>query len=472
MSERTRFAPSPTGSLHVGGARTALFNYLVARQSGGAFVLRVEDTDTERNRPESEAAAIDDLKWLGISWDEGPDTGGPFGPYRQSERLSLYRAHAERLREAGSAYEDEGALRFRIPPGTTVVDDVVKGRVSFENATFPDPVILKSSGGPTYNFAAAVDDALMEITLVIRGDEHLPNTPVQMLIMRALGLKVPRYAHVPLILNEQHQKLSKRHDTVGIEEFRAQGIQPAAMIDHLALLGWSAPDGREEFTLDELTRSFALERVHKGGAVFNEARLRAFNQRALRKLPREKMSELLAAAMQGWGFLEDPVPDAARRWIETFLDAYGEELQTIAQARPIVAALRAEAVTIPALELERLRSREVLFFLDAVGQYVDSQPELRGLPVTQDIPAIAQEFGIEKKDAYHATRMALTGEAKGAPLALLFPLLGHDRILMRIGAVSGHILHGGRGLEPIAHGPDGKPFSPIRGTKPEENTPA
>ena len=432
VGERLRFAPSPTGSLHVGGARTALFNYLIARKTGGQFVLRIEDTDETRNRAETEGLVIDALRWVGITWDEGPDVGGKLGPYRQSERSELYRAHAARLREAGLAYEDEGALRFRIPSGTTVVDDLVKGRISFENATLADPVIVKSNGGPTYNFAAAIDDALMQITIVLRGDEHLPNTPVQLLLMQALELPLPRYAHVPLILNEQHQKLSKRHDTVSIEEFRMLGIQPEAMIDHLALLGWSAPDGREEFTLDELAQLFSLERVHKGGAVFNEARLLAFNHRALRKLPREKMNALLSDAMQRWGM------EASRGWIDTFLDAYGEELQTIEQARPLVAALHADAVALPAPELERLRRPETASYLRAVGAYVENKPELRGLPVSRDLPELAQQFGLPKKDAFHTVRIALTGEERGAPLVLLFPLLGRDRVKARLWAVGNH----------------------------------
>lgn len=417
--QRLRFAPSPTGSQHVGGARTALFNYLLARRTHGAFVLRVEDTDVERNRAGAEDALYDALRWLGLTWQEGPDAGGAFGPYRQSERTQLYREHANRLREMGSAYEDEGALRFRIPPGRTLVDDLVKGPVTFENATMPDPVILKSNGGPTYNFAAAIDDALMEITLVLRGDEHLPNTPVQLAIQSALGLRSPRYAHVPLILNEHHQKLSKRHDTVSIEEFRELGVLPEAMIDHLALLGWSAPDGREEFTLEQLATLFSLERIQKAGAIFNEARLLAFNARALRKLPRERKSAMIADALQRWGYAEPP------GWIAAFVDAYFDELQTIEQARPIVAALHADAVDVSGPERERLGAPAIRSFLERFAQR-GADPKL--------IPALAAEIGIEKKEAFHAVRVALTGQERGAPLAALLPLLGPERVAARLRA--------------------------------------
>ena len=421
VPQRLRFAPSPTGSLHVGGARTALFNYLLARKTHGAFVLRIEDTDVSRNRPETEDPLIDSLHWLGVTWDEGPDVGGKYGPYRQSERAEVYRSHAQRLVEAGRAYEHEGALRFRIPPGKTIVDDLVKGPVTFENATLPDPVIVKSSGGPTYNFAAAVDDALMEITIVLRGDEHLPNTPVQMAIVDALGLQAPRYAHVPLILNEHHQKLSKRHDTVSIEEFRELGILPEAMIDHLVLLGWSAPDGREEFTLNDLVRQFSLERVQKGGAIFNEQRLLAFNARTLRKLPREKKIALLRDAMERWGYRETP------DWIAAFAEAYGEELQTLEQARPLAAALHADTVQIPSDERDLLAQPAIRELLLAVGEKsVADGP--------RSIPELAARFGLDRKQAYHAVRIALTGEERGAPLALVFPLLGEGRIRARLAA--------------------------------------
>jgi len=418
VPQRLRFAPSPTGMLHVGGARTALFNYLLARRTNGAFIVRIEDTDASRNRPETEALLLDALRWLGLDWDEGPGFGGSHGPYRQSERLELYAAHAQRLRDLDRAYEDEGALRFRMPAGKTVVDDLVKGPVTFENATLPDPVILKSNGGPTYNFAAAVDDALMEITVVVRGDEHLPNTPVQMALQEALGLRAPRYAHVPLILNEQHQKLSKRHDTVSIEEFRELGVVPEAMIDHLALLGWSAPGGREEFTLSDLTQLFSLERVHKAGAIFNEGRLLAFNQRALRKLPRVKFAAMLSDAMRQWGYEQTP------EWLGLFIDAYGEELQTIAQARPFVTELCADAIVLPAEERALLAEADVRRLLAALAEEPDPK----------SIPRLAERFGVEKKRAYHAVRVALTGHEKGAPLALVFPLLGEARIRARIGA--------------------------------------
>ncbi|MDE2571297.1 MAG: glutamate--tRNA ligase, partial [bacterium] len=286
---RLRFAPSPTGSLHVGGARTALYNILLARRQGGTAVLRFEDTDETRSVPGSEEGLLADLAWLGLSFDEDPVRGGPYGPYRQSERLPIYADVAHRLTALGAAYrcycsaeeleaerqaqltagirapryggrcrtvsqEQRAAferagrpcvVRFAVSPGETVVRDLIHGEVRFDHQHIGDFVMLKSNGWPTYNLAAAIDDATMDITLVMRADEHLPNTPAQLMILAALGLRAPRYAHIPLILNAEHQKLSKRHNTVGVGEFRAQGFLPEALINYLAFLGWS-PEGERE----------------------------------------------------------------------------------------------------------------------------------------------------------------------------------------------------------------------------------
>jgi glutamyl/glutaminyl-tRNA synthetase len=463
---RLRFAPAPTGTLHPGAARTALFNWLLARNAGGRLILRIDDLDAADERRAGEEAVSRDLRWLGLNWDEGPDVGGSFAPYRQSERAALYREHVERLLASGASYERDGAAWVRVPPGTTIVHDLVKGDVVFEHDAIADFAVRKPDGVAAPILAAAVDDATMRIDLVLQSDEHLDGAARQILLARALGYQPPRFAHIGLILDAASHQPEKRHAGAGIDDFRRAGYLPAAIIEHLALLGWSPPDGREIFTLEELVGLFSLERVGVSASNFDVDRLRAFNARALRALPRERYHALLAERMQRARLLEDPIPDPAHRWIETFLDAYGGEVHTLGEALTEIAALRAEAATIPALELERLRNRQVLFFLDAVSQYVDDQPELRGLPLANDLPQIAGEFGITRKDAFEAVRMALTGTHDGPPLALLFPLLGHDRIMMRIGAVNSHILHG-RGLEPIKYGPGGVPFETIQPQAPQ-----
>jgi glutamyl/glutaminyl-tRNA synthetase len=464
-SLRVRFAPAGASPLHAASARVALFNWVLARQTGGSFVVRIEDADASAADAGGEAAILRDLRWLGLDWDEGPDAGGSDGPYRRSERAAIHREHVDRLLARAHAYERDGAVWFGMPPGTTVVHDLIKGDVAFDNAAIADFAIRKSDGSATANLATAVDDATMRIGLVLRGDEHLDTTPRQIALMRALGYEPPRYAHLGALLDTGKHAVAKRGDAPPIESLRRTGYLPQAVIEHLALLGWSPPDGRETFALADLVESFSLDRVGHSPSVDDPERLRAFNARALRALSRERFHALIAELMQRHRLLEDPIPDAAHRWIETFLDAFGADVHTLGEALEHIAELREESVTIPALELERLRNRQVLFFLDAVSQYVDDQPELRGLPLAQDLPEIAREFGIAKDDAFATVRMALTGAHDGPPLTLLFPLLGHDRIMIRIGAISSHILHG-RGLEPIKYGPGGVPFETVQATPP------
>ncbi len=333
---RTRFAPSPTGLLHVGGARTAILNWLVARHHGGSFVLRIEDTDLERNLPGAEAELLDDLRWLGLDWNEGPDLGGPFGPYRQSERLDLYREHAARLLAAGHAYhctcppapleasgerrqrcpcadrprafalsgkrergpggeglagpEEGGAIRFRVPDLEEVgVEDLVRGRVTFPAESIEDFVLLRSDGRPTYNFAAAVDDAAMRITHVIRGADHLINTPKQLLLYRAFGWEVPHFAHIPLILGPDRQKLSKRHGATSVAEHWRAGYLPEALMNYLSLLSWSSPSGEEFLPPERLVAEVDLERVGASDAVFDREKLRWLSSQYLQALPLEEL---------------------------------------------------------------------------------------------------------------------------------------------------------------------------------------
>lgn len=342
---RVRFAPSPTGSLHVGGARTALFNWLIARHTGGAFVLRLEDTDRERSTPESEAEILRALGWLGLDWDEGP--------YRQSERGDVHRAAAERLRAAGAVYpayetdeeleaqraaaradkrapvvrgrrdlppEEIAALeaegrrpvwRFAVDvPGETVIDDYVRGTVRFDHAQVEDFVVARSDGTPTYNLAAAVDDLEMGITHVVRGEDHISNTPKQMMVMRALGGEPPAYAHIPLILGEDRKRLSKRHGAASVEDLERQGFLPRAVVNALALLGWSYDDKTTMFTVDELIERFSIGRVSKSPAVFDLTKLTVMNGRHMRLMGAEEFEEALVDHLRKTGYLDGRGPGA------------------------------------------------------------------------------------------------------------------------------------------------------------------
>jgi glutamyl-tRNA synthetase len=313
---RVRFAPSPTGSLHIGGARTALFNWLFARHNNGTFILRIEDTDQQRSTPEALAAIVDGLKWLDIDWDEGPGVEGEYGPYNQMARIDIYRREAERLLAGGHVYkcfcspeeldrmreearaqraairydgrcrelsaaeveEREKAeapfvLRFKVPPGTTAFDDIVRGTISFDNAEIGDFIIQRSDGTPMYNFSVSVDDETMQITHVIRGEEHISNTPKQILLLRALGAEPPEYAHVSLIMGEDGGRLSKRHGATAVGAYDDMGYLPEAMMNYLALLGWSPKDDREIMSWTEMVRDFELSDVVKTAAVFSPDKL-------------------------------------------------------------------------------------------------------------------------------------------------------------------------------------------------------
>ncbi|EIE26633.1 non-discriminatory gln-glu-trna synthetase [Coccomyxa subellipsoidea C-169] len=344
---RVRFAPSPTGNLHVGGARTALFNYLYACNTGGKMVLRVEDTDQARSTKESEAAVLRDLAWLGIKWDEGPDIGGEHGPYRQSERTALYKQYVDTLVEQGKAYpcfctdeelqqmkadaetkslppiyrgkwasasQDEVqqelakgtpyCYRFRVPSDQEIlIPDRIRGDVRFNTNALGDFVILRSNGLPVYNFCVAVDDALMRITHVIRAEEHLPNTLRQVLIYEALGFSIPTFGHVSLILAPDKSKLSKRHGATSVGEFREQGFLPEAMVNYLSLLGWNDGTEQELFSAEELQQKFSLERITKSAAVFDKTKLSWMNGQYLRALPDEEVISIASSLWTESGLL-------------------------------------------------------------------------------------------------------------------------------------------------------------------------
>jgi glutamyl-tRNA synthetase len=290
---RVRFAPSPTGALHIGGAHTALFNWLWARHTGGRFILRIEDTDLQRSTKEFEETILAGMRWLGLDWDEGPDMGGPCGAYRQSERQELYREHANRLLEQGLAYRDGEAVIFRVPQAVELsFDDVVYGRVSVMSETLKDIVLMKSDGMPTYNYAVVVDDATMGINMVIRGEDHISNTPKQLLLYDALGFERPGFGHLPMILGTDKKKLSKRHGATSVYEYRDLGYLPDAVFNFLALLGWSPRDGQEVFGRDDAVKLFEINRVTKRAAVFDMDKLNFINQEHVKALPKTERLDL------------------------------------------------------------------------------------------------------------------------------------------------------------------------------------
>ena len=302
---RVRFAPSPTGFLHLGSARTALLNWLFARHYKGIFILRLEDTDRERSTREAVKNILDGLKWCGLNWDEGPEAGGKYGPYFQMERLSLYQDQAQRLVKEDKAYRDEGAIRFRIPPGDTRFTDLLRGEIKFLNKELKDPVIIKSDGVPTYNFACVVDDSLMEISHVLRGEDHISNTPLQLNIYDALGFTRPKFLHLPLIHGSDGARLSKRHGPTTIKDYQWKGFLPEAMRNYLALLGWSPRNKMEILTTEDLIRHFSVEGINRSYSIFDEKKFIWINSRHLRMLDDDTLAREAVPFVEKAGLLKE-----------------------------------------------------------------------------------------------------------------------------------------------------------------------
>ena len=427
---RVRFAPSPTGYLHVGGARTALFNWLFARRHGGTFVLRIEDTDAERSSWDMVAGIVDGLRWLGLDWDEGPDVGGPHAPYFQSQRLEQYRAHAQALVRGGKACEDEGAIRFKVPPGQTAFEDLVHGPVRFDNEHIENFVILRSDGHPTYHLSVVVDDIDMAITHVVRGDDHISNTPKQVLLYDAFGAPAPRFAHVPLILGPDKKRLSKRHGATSVMEYPKLGYLPEAMVNFLALLGWSPGGDRELLSKDELVSLFALEGISGGNAVFNPDKLDWFNQQYIARLPAATLLERIESRLRDAGLWRDDLKgsDWMARVLELLkprvkkLDQLVDELRPFLVDRPEIdpaaGGKHLTADTRPLL-VELAAGLETVEPFDAAA----IEPSLR---------ALADRRGAKAAALIHATRVAVTGRSVSASLFELLSLLGRDRVVIRL----------------------------------------
>ncbi len=495
MTVRCRIAPSPTGPLHIGTARTALYNFLFARHEGGAFVLRLEDTDVARSTVAYERDILEGLHWLGLEWDEGPEVAGqpargPYAPYRQMERLPLYRDAAERLLAQDLAYpcyctreeldadraaqeaarqppryigrcarltadqrrarEAEGrrpAIRFRIPPGAVAFDDIVRGHVEIESDTLGgDLVIVRSDGTPLYHFTVVVDDAEMAMTHVIRGEDHLSNTPKHILLFRALGAEVPAFAHLPLILNSDRTKMSKRKSQTAIADYRRQGFMREALVNFLALLGWASGTEEEIFTLDELVERFDLSRVHSGGAVFDRERLEWLNGQWIRRLPTEELAERLVPFLSadlalrtenGARLVREPTVEDVRPLVPMVqerlpvLGAIGELvdflfIDPIAVEPALLVPKRWDAgTTVEGLEA----ARDVIA---AQGRVSFEADELEG-PLRE----LASRRGWKAGDLFMAIRVAITGRTATPPLFDTMVALGRARTLDRLDAAAG-----------------------------------
>lgn len=478
MEIRVRFAPSPTGPLHIGGARSALFNYLWARNNKGTFIVRSEDTDLERSSRESEHNILEALRWLNIQWDEGIEVGGELGPYRQTDRLALYREYTKKLLDGGHAYycycseeeldrerqaliakgetprylgkcryltaqqravlETEGrkpVVRFRVPEAQAIhINDQVRGDVVFDSDGIGDYVLVKSDGIPTYNFAVVVDDVTMKITHVIRGEEHLSNTPRQVLIYQALGLPVPEFAHVSLILNTEGGKMSKRDGDTAVLDYQKKGYLPEAIVNFIAMLGW-APSGEEEFyTLDELAEVFSLDRVSKSPAVFDLQKLNYINAHYIKAAAPERLAELALPYVGEMGILpRGGRSDKQQQWFIGFIEAIQEKISHMAEVKDFVHYFYGAVPLEPVGEaLEVLRGEQVPGVLRLFWEKIQEVELLSGATVKVLLKQMTKELKLGGKLVYMPVRVALTGQMHGPELYDVIPLLGRKNVLKRL----------------------------------------
>ena len=424
MTPRLRFAPSPTGYLHVGGARTALFNWLYARRHGGAFILRIEDTDVERSQAEMVTGILDGLRWLGIDWDEGPEVGGPHAPYFQSERLERYRAAAQQLLDNGQAFEDGGAIRFKVPAGKTTFTDSVHGPIEFDNEHIESFVILRSDTHPTYHLSVVVDDIDMAITHVVRGDDHISNTPKQVLLYNAFGKTPPTFAHVPLIMGADKQRLSKRHGATSVTEYEKQGYVPEAMFNFLALLGWGTGSNDELFTREELIQRFNLEGISGGNAVFNTEKLDWFNHQHLMRLTDEEViTRLEGFGVKGLG------ADARSTAILNLLRPRCKKLTDFQeQLKPFFE----DPQTYDADGIKKhLSAAGTVDHLRALSD-VYARGEWNAESLERDLRQLADSRTLKAATLIHGTRLAMTGRLVSPGLFEMLVVLGRDTVLRRL----------------------------------------
>lgn len=468
---RSRFAPSPTGYLHIGNARTAILNWLFARHTGGKFILRIEDTDRERSLPEYEREIIDNLHWLGVEWDEGPESGGDYGPYRQSERFDIYREYVKELLKEGRAFEcwcteeelreerqkalSEGrppgysgkcrritgtlrrrymvenrkpAIRFRVDPQLIHFNDRVRGEVVFDSGNFGDFVILRSDGTAAYNFAVVIDDALMKITHIIRGDDHISNTPRQILLYKAMNLNQPEFAHIPMILGKDRQRLSKRHGAVSVNYYKEEGYLPEAMVNYLSLLSWSSETGNEILSRDRLIEEFDFNRISKSPAVFDEEKLNWMNGYYIRKAAIRRLVLLSLPYLKKKGYEIE-----SYETLEKMVEAVRNNISHLSEIEQYLKIFFEKEVVISGESHRRILKqdsvkavmRQFLIELEQVDQINRSN-------FSDIMRTVQRKTGVKGKELWMPMRIALTGRSEGPELPRIAEIFGKEKCFSRI----------------------------------------
>lgn len=422
---RVRFAPSPTGYLHVGGARTALFDWLFARKHNGTFILRIEDTDVERSSEEMTRGILDAMTWMGLAWDEGP--------YYQSKRLDLYRDTAEKLVHGGHAYHSEGAVRFKVPKGRVTYDDAVFGEISVESDTIEDFVLLRSDKHPTYHLSVVVDDIDMRISHIIRGADHISNTPKQILLYRALGASLPVFAHLPLILGPDKTRLSKRHGATSVMAYQEQGVLPDALRNFLALLGWAPGTDREMFNDEELVQAFSLQGISKANAVFNPDKLAWFNAQYIARLPHEKLLRYLKPEYIKAGLWRDSLESEESAWFRTLVDLLRPRAKVVQDfPRQSSIFLSDKLEYDPAAVEKFLKDAGVRENLRTLAGRIEALPEFTHQTMESAVRGLAGELGVKAAALMNPARVALTGQAVAPGLFDVMTLLGREKTVDRL----------------------------------------
>ncbi|MGE6632360.1 glutamate--tRNA ligase [Bacillus sp. NPDC077027] len=475
---RVRYAPSPTGHLHIGNARTALFNYLFARSQGGKFVIRIEDTDQKRNVEGGEESQLRHLKWLGIDWDESIDKDGGYGPYRQSERNDIYKKYYDELLEKGLAYkcyctaeeleqereeqiarsemprysgkcshlskeeEDkliaegrEPSIRFRVPAGEIIkFDDIVKGEISFETDGIGDFVIVKKDGIPTYNFAVAVDDHLMEMTHVLRGEDHISNTPKQIMVFNAFGWDVPVFGHMTLIVNESRKKLSKRDESIiqFIEQYKDLGYLPEALFNFIGLLGWSPVGEDELFTKEQFIEIFDVNRLSKSPALFDMHKLKWVNNQYVKALDLDQVIALTLPHLQKAGKVGEQLSEEEKGWVRKLISLYQEQLSYGAEIVELTELFFKEQIEYNQEAKEVLAEEQVSEVMKSFADQLKGLEEFTPEAIKAAIKAVQKETGHKGKKLFMPIRVAVTGQTHGPELPQSIELLGKETVLNRI----------------------------------------
>lgn len=476
---RVRYAPSPTGHLHIGGARTALFNYLFARHHGGKFIVRIEDTDIERNIEGGIESQLKNLKWLGIDYDESVDIGGPYAPYSQMERLDIYTKHAHEMLEKGHAYkcfctseeleeererqkaqgipapqysgrcrnlsadevkakEESGmpyTIRMRVPENVTYkVEDMIRGTVEFESKDVGDWVLVKANGIPTYNYAVVLDDHFMEMTHVFRGEEHLSNTPKQLMVYDVFGWEYPKFGHMTLIVNEDRKKLSKRDESIiqFVSQYKDLGYLPEAMFNFFALLGWS-PEGEEEiFSKDELIKIFDEKRLSKSPSMFDKQKLTWMNNQYIKKLPLEKVVELSLPHLQKEGLVPQQLSEAEQQWVKNLVALYHDQMSYGAEIVELSAQFFNDELSYDEEAKEVLSGEQVPEVMTALKAQLEQMETLEPAEVKAAIKAVQKETGHKGKNLFMPIRVVTTGQTHGPELPNAIALLGKEKVLSRL----------------------------------------